>query len=104
MKPNNFLYRIITAVLLCIITIIKHGSCFAQSTIHGKVFNTKNEPAASASVLLLLSKDSSLIKAMVCDNNGAYAFSDIHDGSYLIQTSLLGYNLAYSNAITTNKA
>ena len=75
----------------------------AQSIIHGKVLNAKNEPAASASVLLLQSKDSSLIKAAVCDNKGMYAFSTIKDGNYIIEANYLGYKQAYSNVFVTDK-
>jgi len=71
--------------------------CTAQSTVHGKVYNSKKEPAANASVLLLQARDSSLIKGMVCDNSGMYRFNNIKNGSYLITTDILGYKHAYSS-------
>ena len=77
-----------------IIIIYTSVPALAQSAIHGKVLNSKNEPAVNASVLLLFSKDSSLIKAMISDNNGAYSFNNINEGSYLIEINLSGYKPA----------
>lgn len=76
---------------------------FAQLTIHGKIFNSKNEPAVNASVLLLYAKDSSLVKAMVCDNTGVYTFNNVKDGNYVITTNFLGYKQAYSAAFIADK-
>src|SRR6476661_6436447 len=104
MQPFKLYQKIIIRTFSFILALNTFNMCPAQSTIHGKIFNSKNEPAINASVLLLVSKDSSLIKAMVCDNAGIYSFNNIHDGSYLITTNLLGHKQAYSNVFITDKS
>jgi hypothetical protein len=104
MKQRAFPYCLIAFGLLLLMTTGAHCICAAQSTIHGKVVNSKNEAAVNATVMLLHSKDSSLIKAMVSDNNGAYVFNNVDNGSYLIASNFLGYKQAYSNIFTTDRS
>ena|SRR5882672_4038252 len=89
---------------LILLFMLAHIYCVAQSNIHGKIFNSKNEPAVNASVPLLQANDSSLIKAMICTNTGAYSFNNIKDGNYLIAINLLGYKQAYSTVFVANKS
>ncbi len=103
--PANIIQSIVKYVLLLSsIILFVYTPCNSQSSIHGKVLNAKNEPAAKASVLLLQAKDSLLMKAAVCDNNGSYFFSSIKDGSYLIEASFLNYKQAYSKIFITDKS
>src|SRR6516225_3196733 len=104
MKQRAFPYCLIAFGLLLLMTTGAHCICAAQSTIHGKVVNSKNEAAVNATVMLLHSKDSSLIKAMVSDNNGAYVFNNVKNGSYLIASNFLGYKQAYSDIFTTDRS
>lgn len=82
--------------LLSIITI----NGYSQAKISGRVANTQNQPLADASVLLLHSKDSSLVKGNVTSKKGEYLFSNIPEGTYLIASSFVNYTQRYTGPIT----
>ena len=86
---------------ISLLAFMVHSHCVAQSTIRGKVINSKKEPAAQASAMLLQAKDSLLVKAGLCDNNGRYMFEDIKEGSYVISISSLGHEPYYTPVFTT---
>jgi Outer membrane protein beta-barrel family len=86
---------------VCFFVFMVFYNSLAQSTIRGKVINSKKEPAAQASAMLLQAKDSLLVKAGLCDNNGRYMFEDIKEGSYIISISNLGHEPYYTPAFTT---
>ncbi len=50
----------------------------------------------AASVSLLQSKDSSLVKIVVADNQGNFLFENIKDGNYIVLASSIGHNMVYS--------
>ncbi len=97
--PKQIVVAVVVIGLACV-----YQLSFSQSVIRGKVLNSNNEPAVNASVLLLRSNDSSLIKAMICDNTGVYAFSNIKDGTYFIASSFIGYKQAYSKIFIADKS
>lgn len=72
---------------------------YGQSTIHGKVWKSIDEPAINASVLLLRTSDSSLVKAIICNKDGDYVFKQVQPGSYTVSISMVGYQAAYSSTI-----
>lgn len=83
---------------------------FAQSNpsgeISGKVVTGDNQPGAFATVTLLKTKDSSLVKGAISDENGKYHFDHISFGNYIISVSLMGMEKAYSKAfaLTSSQA
>lgn len=87
--------------LLSFLVLIVYSHSIAQSIVRGKVINSKREPAAQASAMLLQSKDSLLVKAGLCDNSGRYMFEDVKEGSYLISISSIGHTQYYSSAFST---
>jgi hypothetical protein len=50
---------------------------FSQAKISGIILNTQNQPLGDASVLLLNSKESSLVKGTVTSKKGEYLFLKI---------------------------
>ncbi len=68
----------------------------AQSEIHGTVADAGGKPIKDASVLLLKSSDSSLVKGMVSDAAGKYTFENINKGSYLVSASFSGMPQVYT--------
>ncbi len=66
------------------------SSSFAQAKIHGAVANADGRRVAGASVLLLHSADSALVKGTVTDSNGDYFFENIAGGEYYISVSHTG--------------
>ncbi|QHS54049.1 TonB-dependent receptor [Mucilaginibacter sp. 14171R-50] len=77
--------------------------CYAQtgaSAIRGSVFLQNNQPADAATVILLSLPDSAVVMSALVTEQGAYQFSDIKPGNYLILTTRLGYKKVYSKNYT----
>lgn len=58
--------------------------------LKGEVKDQYQEPVAYASVFLLTVTDSTLVKGTSADENGAFLFSDIVEGIYLLKASYVG--------------
>jgi hypothetical protein len=71
-------------------------NCEAQSKIYGKVVNVKNEPIEYANILLLNSKDSSLVKGVMTAHPGTYSFENIPRGKYLVTLTYTGFAQVYT--------
>jgi outer membrane receptor protein involved in Fe transport len=72
----------------------------SQSKLQGSVVKDKHQPAPGATVLLLNSKDSSLVKGLFSSTDGNYFFEKIAPGNYVVAASFSGYKQAYSPVIT----
>lgn len=68
------------------------------ANIRGKVIDDKGEPLIEATVRLLAAKDSAFIKGTTTDVNGRFSLKDVKSGSYIVQTSYIGYDNATANA------
>ncbi len=72
----------------------------AQSTVTGKIniiiTNEKSIPLENATVELIKSKDSSLIKVALTDKTGLAEFERIPFGSYLLKVTIVNYTMQYS--------
>lgn len=60
--------------------------------ISGVVTDTDGDALVGASLRLLRSKDSTVIKAAAADGNGRYVLRDIADGRYVLEASYVGHN------------
>ena len=81
--------------------------CLSQikpATISGKIINDKNIPLSSASILLLNLKDTSLVKAVVTNNNGEFEIKNVKSGKYFIKTTSVGYKKNSSTAFELKEA
>lgn len=65
-------------------------------SVSGQVKDNANNLAAYASVTLLKSKDSSLVKGAITDANGNYYFEKVQPGNYLVSASFVGKASTYS--------
>ncbi|MCC6286766.1 MAG: TonB-dependent receptor [Chitinophagaceae bacterium] len=65
---------------------------FAQAKIHGVIVDNTGNPVSGATVLLLHSADSALIKGVVTDNKGNYFFYNIATGNYYISSSHVAFS------------
>lgn len=63
----------------------------SQSRISGLVQEEEGKALPFANVVLLAAKDSSLVKAVVTSEAGAFALEKITPGSYLLAVTMLGY-------------
>jgi iron complex outermembrane receptor protein len=75
----------------------------AQTPVRGKitvkVFNQEQQPVENATLELLRSKDSSLLKTALSDKSGFVEFEQIPIGTYLIRTSLVNHEKQISSPI-----
>jgi iron complex outermembrane recepter protein len=68
----------------------------AYGQISGKLTNKAGQPLPSASVLLLRSSDTSLVKAASTDEAGAYQLPYNGEGKYILQISCIGHDTWHS--------
>ncbi|MBD0333002.1 MAG: TonB-dependent receptor, partial [Chitinophagaceae bacterium] len=59
--------------------------------ITGRVIDESEKPVQSATLSLLLSRDSSVVKFTASDKNGYYEFVDVKEGRYLLSITSVGY-------------
>lgn len=90
-------------LLITIILYVSYSDqIFSQNndaTIKGKVFS-KAEKINEVNVLLIRAKDSSLVKSLLCENDGSFFISNIKPGAYLISFLKTGYQKTFSKPIT----
>ena len=75
---------------------IPNSETFAQGKISGQITDDKNKIVEFASVTLLKSKDSTLVKGALSDQNGSFEFEKIPSGEYLVNISQMGYKKFYT--------
>ncbi|QJD96580.1 TonB-dependent receptor [Mucilaginibacter robiniae] len=98
------------STLYCIVILILSISTgtqysFAQgnlssSKVSGHVVKTNAQPIDYASVTLIKSTDSSLVKGTLTDADGKYIFDHLPAGNYLVKVNNIGYAKCYSNTVT----
>ncbi|WP_342085649.1 TonB-dependent receptor [Dyadobacter sp. OTU695] len=83
-----------------LLSLLIHGlafSGFAQTyTVSGVVKNQQNETIGFAAVSINQSKDSTLVKADVADEHGAFKLGSIPDGRYFVRVSAVGQQMYQS--------
>jgi len=66
-------------------------SANAQFSITGQLKDTINEPIASATVMLLSPKDTSLLNFTTSDTKGNFTFRNVRKTNYILKTSHISY-------------
>lgn len=87
----------LTAVIFTIFTV---PGLIAQVSIHGFVKTPENKPISGASVLLLMKKDSALVKGTISRGTGDFSFEDILPGNYILSLSMAGFEPLYHDSFT----
>ena len=72
--------------------------------ISGKVISSSKQNVESATVTLLKTIDSVIIKSVVSDANGLFILEKLTPGYYLVSVSASGHTTAYSRPITLNES
>ncbi|MEO6819058.1 MAG: carboxypeptidase-like regulatory domain-containing protein, partial [Ginsengibacter sp.] len=66
--------------------------CFGQNgQVNGNVKDNSNQPIPYATVQIMKSGGSAIIKATVSGNNGSFQISKIDNGNYIIDISSIGF-------------
>ncbi|MEN9569130.1 MAG: hypothetical protein RL172_361 [Bacteroidota bacterium] len=90
------LFSLLTACSISIASIAQ-----TSGKISGSVQDANSKKMIeAATVTLLKSADSSLIKTSVADKDGNFYFENIKEGSYLVSATSLGHNKVYSQAFS----
>jgi hypothetical protein len=63
----------------------------AQSTITGKVMDNQKQPLSFSNVVLYDNPNNTALKAVIVEENGTYTFTEVKNGSYVVEASLFGY-------------
>lgn len=95
---------LVTGCLLAVLLACAYHPTFAQTTfsaLQGKIFSDNSRPVDEATVVLLNSKDSSVIKSVISNKNGVFYFDRLIAGSYLVFVTKLNYNRSYSGPYVT---
>lgn len=94
-------------LLIFSILLVSMQKSFAQDQnsgkISGKVIDHENKPVSYATVTLLKTTDSSLVKGALTDDKGTYYFTNIPYGKYLVSVSMLGMLKAYTRPFSLNE-
>lgn len=68
------------------------NSLFSQSVLKGQLVDSLNqEPIEYASISIYKEEDNKLINGKLSDSTGAFLFTDIKPGRYLVKVDLIGY-------------
>ena len=78
-------------VFITLVFAIKGMAQTIETSVSGSAVDTKNKPVQSATISLMKSKDSSIIKIAVSDKAGKFSFTAISFGSYFITTSAVSF-------------
>jgi iron complex outermembrane receptor protein len=78
-------------VFITLVFAIKGIAQTIETSVSGSTVDTKNMPVESATISLMKSKDSSIIKIAVSDKAGKFSFTGISFGSYFITTSAVSF-------------
>lgn len=91
-------------IYLIIFLIIGSLSTNAQSfELSGSLVDNSGSPVPFANILVLKSKDSTLVKGGLTDSEGRYKITNIPTGTYFVKASFIGYQEANSPTFELNK-
>lgn len=80
-------------------TLIFSSTMIYAGNIKGVVVDKSDKtPLISATIQLLSARDSSLVKGTVSDADGAFRFSGVSQGKYIVKTVYVGYSPTTNNA------
>src|SRR6218665_343848 len=72
---------------------------YAQTfSVKGQVKNQQNEVVSFATLAINATKDSSLVKADIADENGGFRINNLKPGKYFIKVTAVGFNAFNSPA------
>ncbi|MEJ7589726.1 MAG: TonB dependent receptor, partial [Ferruginibacter sp.] len=78
------------------------ASFFALNTnaqVAGFARDAEGTPIKGATISLLVAKDSAIVKLAVSNDDGAYSFSGIKEGKYLVKANVVEYEASFSAPI-----
>ena len=86
----------IVVILTIALFAIKGMAQTIETTVSGSAMDTKNAPIESATISLMKSKDSSIVKIAVSNKAGKFSFNNIPYGNYFITITSVNFIAANS--------
>lgn len=83
-------------ILLCM---LYASSFYSQCAIKGTVTDSLKAPLSFNAIGLLNHSDSSIVKGVMTDDQGAFCFENIKKGTYQLKISVIGFKTYYSDII-----
>ncbi len=74
----------------------------AGSKITGSVIDEQNKPLDFATILLVKTKDSAMVKSSMADAEGKFVFENISEGEYRVSANMVGYKKVFSKSFNIN--
>ncbi len=68
-------------------------------TIKGYVRDSEDKPLANATVSVLRTKDSAVVKLAITDKNGRFVIAGLKEGAYKLSATFVGYKNFYSDVV-----
>ncbi|HOZ51173.1 MAG TPA: TonB-dependent receptor [Chitinophagaceae bacterium] len=97
------MHRISIIAFLILISLSSFAAKKSSIEISGTIKDDKNSPIQFATILLLNSQDSSLVKGDLTDIKGEFNFDQVQEGSYLLSATNVGYEKYYSAVFSVNQ-
>ncbi len=91
-------------MLFCAVFTIHFVYAQQKGKVSITILNDQKLPIENATVELLRSEDSSLVKTAISDKTGLAEFENVGFNSYLLRISAVGLNITYSNTFTLSES
>ncbi len=88
---------------LFVLTVLFSQSVFSQNQLTGTVVEPGGKPLYGATVLLLKSADSSLVKGQLSGLDGGFKFEEVGTGGYFLRATMLGFEEFQSEIFSTEE-
>ena len=99
-QPNKVLFR--SQLMGCLLS-LAIPSAMAQFRVTGRITSRANQPAPYATIALIASKDSSLIKGAITDESGAFQIDNLAAGTYRLNVQYIGYIKQWVSSFALNE-
>jgi outer membrane receptor protein involved in Fe transport len=97
--------RLIQLPLLTLFTSLLFNFANAQTVggkISGTVLDNTRKPLDGATMILLTAKDSAVVSTQLAKPDGSFAFSDLKNGTYIVEATYIGYKNYRSNNVVVS--
>ena len=91
--------QIKTLILWFTFLLASKCTLIAQCAINGQLSDSLKSPIVFNAIALLNHSDSSIVKGVMTDDQGAFCFEQIKKGTYRLKISAIGFDTYYSNTI-----
>src|SRR5689334_20126904 len=91
------------SLLLSFVLLVSFAFAQQKGRVSVTIFNGQKSPVENATIELLRSKDSALVKTALTDKAGLAEFENISFNAYLLRVSAVGLNTIYTAPFTVNE-